>query len=278
MQLTRRIVLKILKATAVDIKIKHHLTGYKFLLNTYHHKGYWYYGKKRKENTIEAFKLFIKPHSFVLEIGGHIGYFTTFYAQLVGEAGKVDVFEPGRENLKYLYRNVRLLPVELQKIVTVVHKGAGDTDGELDFYIDPVTGQNNSFVKNFEVFYSNRENSAENKAEPIKEKVVVTRLDTWFQDKKALPDFVKIDVEGFEWNVIQGFVKSIEQKHPDLMVEVHSDSEKIIRFFKDRGYTIYNDKMDEIKNHADYLRKKTNNIFFRYLVPGKNCGLGTERE
>jgi hypothetical protein len=35
----RRIVLKIFKATAVDIKIKHHLPIYKFLLNTYHHFG-----------------------------------------------------------------------------------------------------------------------------------------------------------------------------------------------------------------------------------------------
>lgn len=268
MQLVRNIALKILKATAFDIKIKHHLTRYKFLLNTYHHKGYWYYGKKRKENTIKAFKSLIKPHSFVLEIGGHIGYFTTFFAQIVEGAGKVDVFEPGKDNLKYLNSNLRLLPVELQKMITVVNKGAGDTDGELDFYIDPITGQNNSFVKNFEVFYSNRENSAENKAEPIKEKVWVTRLDTWFQDKKTLPDFVKIDVEGFEWNVIQGFVKSIEQKHPDLMIEIHSDSENLIRFFKERGYTIYNDKMDEIKNHADYLRKKTDNIFFRYQLPG----------
>jgi FkbM family methyltransferase len=190
-----------------------------------------------------------------LEIGGHIGYFTTFYAQIVGEAGKVDVFKPGKDNLKYLYSNLKLLPIELQKMITVVNKGAGDTDGELDFYIDPVTGQNNSFVKNFEVFFSNRENSAENNAEPIKEKVLVTRLYTWFQNKKTLPDFVKMDVEGFEWNVIQGFVKSIEQKHPDLMIEIRSDSEKLI-VFKERGYTIYNDKMDEIKNQADYLRKK----------------------
>lgn len=263
MQPVRKIVLKILKATAFDIKIKHHLTKYKFLLNTYHHKGYWYYGKKRKENTIQAFKSFIKPHQYVLEIGGHIGYFTTFFAQLVGEAGKVDVFEPGKDNLKYLYSNVKLLPVELQKIITVVNKGAGNTDGELDFYIDPVTGQNNSFVKNFEVFYSNRENSADTKTELIKESVLVTRLDTWFQNKKSLPDFVKIDVEGFEWNVIQGFAKSIEQKHPDLMIEIHSEPEKIIQFFKENNYTIFNDELREIKDYKDYIKYKTSNMFFK---------------
>ena len=259
----RKIALKLLKLTAVDIKIKHHLTKYKFLLNTYHHKGYWYYGKKRKEKTIKVFKSAIKPNSFVLEIGGHIGYFTTFFAQLVGEGGKVVVFEPGNENLKYLNSNVKLLPVELQKAITVVNKGAADLDGKLDFYIDPITGQNNSFVKNFEVFFSNRENSADTKAELIKESVSVTRLDTWFQDKKTLPDFVKIDVEGFEWNVIQGFVKSIEQKHPDLMIEIHSDAEKIIQFFKENNYTIFNDELREIKDYKDYIKYKTSNMFFR---------------
>ena len=148
----RKIALKILKATAFDVKIKHHFTGYKFLLNTYHHKGYWYHGIKREEKSINLFRSVIKPHQYVLDIGGHIGYFTTFYAQWVGPAGKVVIFEPGNENLKYLNRNLKLLPVELQKVVTVVNQGAGDTDGELDFYIDPITGQNNSFVKNFKVF------------------------------------------------------------------------------------------------------------------------------
>ena len=67
--------------------------------------------------------------------------------KIVGEAGKVDVFEPGKDNLKYLNSNLKLLPGELQKIITVVNKGAGVTDGELDFYIDTITGQNNFFVK-----------------------------------------------------------------------------------------------------------------------------------
>lgn len=264
MNLVRKIILKILKAFQFNTTIKHHLTGMKFNLNTYTHKGYWYYGLKREKDTIEVFKSWIKPAQYVLEIGGHIGYFTTFFAYLVGENGKVDVFEPGMINLTYLKRNTSLLSDNLSKIVTIVNKGAGDINGVLEFYVDPISGQNNSFVKNFEGFYANRKKSAESNAELKIIETEVVKLDDYFQNKETFPDFVKIDVEGFEWSVISGFMNVIENSHPKLMIEIQADSEKIIKYFKHIGYYIYNDKLVEISNHQDYLVKKTPNIFFSY--------------
>ena len=264
MGLLRKISLKTLKLFSFDTTIKHHYTKNKFLLNTYNHKGYWYYGAKRERNTIKVFQSWIKPHQYVLEIGAHIGYFSTFYAYLVGSQGKVDVFEPSEKNAKYLNKNIKLLPENLQKIITVINKVAGDIDGFLDFFIDPISGQNNSFIANFEGFLANREQSAEKTAEVIKDCVEVIRLDTYFKKKNHLPDFVKIDVEGFEWNVIQGFAETIEKANPDFMIEIQADSENIIQFFKDKGYNIYNDEMKEINNHEDYLSIKTPNIFFRH--------------
>lgn len=260
----RKFALKTLKATAFDTTIKHHFTKYKFLLNTYNHKGYWYYGANREKNTIKLFQSWIKPHQYVLEIGGHIGYFSTFYADIVGNKGKVDVFEPSMKNAKYLNRNITFLPKDLQEIISVVNKGAGDVNEILDFYIDPISGQNNSFVKDFEGFLTNREYSAESKTETIKESIAVIRLDTYFETKTRYPDFVKIDVEGFEWNVIQGFVETIEKAHPSFMIEIQADSENIIRFFKEKGYKIFNDEMNEINDYQEYLNKKTPNIFFRF--------------
>ena len=260
----RKAALKILKVTAFDIKIKHHYTKKSFLLNTYNHKGYWYYGARREQNTIKLFQSWIKPNQYVLEIGAHIGYFSTLYASLVGGKGKVDVFEPSEKNAKYLKENIRLLPEDLQKITTVVNKGAGDVDEVLDFYIDPISGQNNSFVKNFDGFFSNREQSAESNAELIKEQVEVIRLDTYFKNKTHFPDFVKVDVEGFEWKVVQGFADSIEKSHPGLMIEIQADAEKIIDFFKEKGYIIFNDKMQVIDSYETYLSISTPNIFFRY--------------
>lgn len=260
----RKIALKVLKATAFDVKIRHHLTKSKFLINTYHHKGYWYYGSKREEESIKVFRSWIKPEQFVLEIGGHIGYFSTFYAFIVGAKGKVDVFEPSMLNARYLNRNIKLLPSYLNTIISVVNKGAGDEKGVFDFYIDPITGQNNSFVKDFEGFYENRKNSAEGKTELIHDSIAVIRLDDYFENKTRLPDFVKIDVEGFEWNVIKGFEKTIIKTHPKMMIEVQRDVEKIIPFFKNIGYSIYNDRQIEIIDIDDYFVKKTPNLFFKF--------------
>ncbi len=264
MGVLRKIALKILKLTAFDTTIKHHFTKHKLVVNTYQHKGYWYYGAAREKNTIKIFQSWIKPSFYVLEIGGHIGYFSTFYADIVGADGKVDVFEPSKKNAYYLRKNVDFLPENIRRIVTIVPKGAGDVDGVLDFYIDPITGQNNSFVKNFEGFLSNRKNSADNEAELVKETADVIRLDSYFQDASRLPDFVKIDVEGFEWNVVCGFKNTIEKFHPSLMIEIQAEADKIISYFKQIGYTIYNDELKEIADHSEYLSKWSPNIFFKF--------------
>lgn len=264
MGIIRKLSLKLLKATAFNASIKHHFTNRKFLLNTYNHKGYWYYGKKREEETISVFQKWIEKGNYVLEIGGHIGYFTTFYADLVGAKGKVDVFEPSETNLFYLNKNIENLPKELSAMTTVVTKGAGDVNETLNFYIDPISGQNNSFVENFDGFLSSRKLSADSSTEIIVSKVEVITLDSYFETATQFPDFVKIDVEGFEWNVLQGFKNIIQKHHPRIMVEIQSEAENIIKFFKENGYTIYNDKLQEIVGYVDYQNKKSANIFFSY--------------
>lgn len=203
----RKIILKLLKITARDITIMHHHNNEPFFLNSYNHKGYWYHGKKREQETVTVFKEWINKGDFVLEIGGHIGYFSTLYAHLVGEKGKVVVFEPSFENLKYLTKNVQNIKASLRDNIQLVQKGAGDVIGEFDFYIDPISGQNNSFVKDFDGFKTSRELSAEQDADVKVVKVPVITLDSFFENETVLPNFVKIDVEGFEWNVIQGFQK-----------------------------------------------------------------------
>ncbi|TDP59201.1 FkbM family methyltransferase [Flavobacterium dankookense] len=260
----RKIVLKILKATAKDITITHHYTHKKFMLNSYNHKGYWYHGKKREEETVAMFKKWISKDNYVLEIGGHIGYFSTFYADLVGDKGKVVVFEPSNENLKYLTKNIDFLDENLKSIISIVQKGAGDIVGELDFYIDPISGQNNSFVKDFDGFKTSRAHSADTNVDVEVQKVPVITLDSFYENETKFPDFVKIDVEGFEWNVIQGFKQTIEKAKPNLMIEIQSDEDKIINYFKGIGYIIYNDKLESINSIEDYKRKRSANIFFKW--------------
>ncbi len=61
-------------------------------------------------------------------------------------------------------------------------------------------------------------------------------------DDLALPrlDFLKIDVEGMETEVLAGAINSIEKHHPHVLVEkVKSDEAAITTFFEQRGYKLF---------------------------------------
>lgn len=185
---------------------------------------------------------------------------------MVGENGKVDVFEPSDTNLYYLRKNIKYLPDSLSKNITVITKGAGDVNETLNFYIDPISGQNNSFVENFDGFVSSRKLSADDSVEVRVEKIEVVTLDSYFQNTNKYPDFVKIDVEGFEWNVLQGFRQTIAKAKPKIMVEIQSNANEIFDFFKSNNYRVLNDKLTEIIKFEDYSKLKTANIFFEPIT------------
>lgn len=258
----RRTILFILKNLKFDFKLKHHYTGFNFILNSYYHKGYWYHGSKREINTINHFQRLIKPGDQVIEVGAHIGYFSTLFAKLVGQDGRLIVFEPSKENLSYLEKNISFMPIYLQTNVTVVEKGVGDLNGSLDFYLDPITGQNNSFLNDFNGFIENRKFSAQKDAIVKKVKVPIITLDDFLSTNDYFPTFIKIDVEGYELNVIKGMRASISKYRPNLMIEIQKDENEIIDFFINSDYYIFNDNFSSIYSYEDYLRMKTDNMFF----------------
>jgi FkbM family methyltransferase len=184
----------------------------------------------------------------VAEVGGHIGYITNYYSQLVGTDGKVTVFEPGTNNLKYIRKNLEGL-----SNVELVEKGAGAAPGELDFFEDQLTGQNNSFVEDFDVYKLNSQ-LANKVEEPVRRRVQLTTLDLHFEGDA--PDFIKIDVEGFELEVLMG-AKRVLRKQPIVMVEVQRNEPQVYELLKSLDYLLF----DETGNELDAQEKLRGNIF-----------------
>jgi FkbM family methyltransferase len=56
------------------------------------------------------FARLVRPQDTVIDVGGHIGYLSQYFAQLVGRRGQVIVFEPGPNNLPYTRANLRAKP------------------------------------------------------------------------------------------------------------------------------------------------------------------------
>ena len=241
----RRLVMPILaRINPGDIQIRHHWTGDTLLLHSYKHKGYWYHGKSREHSTMDRLAKLIKPESTVFDIGGHIGYLTLYFHHLVGQ-GKVHVFEPAPNNLAYLERNLRG-----KANVVIVEKGAGAETGRRRMYLEGLTGQNNSFVKEYREFESNRRR-AFSQEETSSAEVDIIRLDQYVEDEDVAPDFIKVDVEGFESEVLDGSRRILSTVKPILMVEMTRQVEEVFDLLLDHGYLGFDPELNPIRTGSE---------------------------
>lgn len=236
----RYIILKFLKISQRDIKIKHPFSKLPFVLNSYKHKGYWYYGKSREQNTMASFEKIISQGSTVFEIGGHIGFITHYFSELVGTNGNVIVFEPGKNNIPYIEKNTNIL-----SNTSLIKKGCGNSNSVVQFFQDNITGQNNSVLSD----YSGLDGVAKSHGESGNREVVeieLIRLEDYLSAENLIPDFIKIDVEGFEFEVLLGLDKYLG-KIPNLMIEVTENLERVTELLKNRNYKILDDDLSELQ-------------------------------
>lgn len=137
----------------------------------------------------------IEPGDVVFDCGAHHGYTAVFFSKWVGDKGKVVAFEALPRNCDILAKNV-----ELNGLTNVIleRKAVGATRGQIR--IDGVSDST--------VIFSNQGIEVE-----------MTCLDDYAH---LNPAFVKVDVEGFEYQVLQG-AQSILSQRPKLAVELHTD-------------------------------------------------------
>jgi FkbM family methyltransferase len=256
LSILRRIILPLLRYLGRDIRIKHHYTGDTLTINSYLHKGYWFHGKNRESKTIQIFQQKIDQANTVIEVGGHIGYMSLLFSNLVANQGKVYVFEPGLNNLPYIRKNI-----SNKTNVELIEKGVGDEDKIATFFMDNLTGQNNSFVEDFEGFKSNKSASFDSKAEIKSVEVKLVKLDTFITEQKVdKVDFIKIDVEGFEYEVLKGAITLIAAYKPIIMVEIQSNQALIADFFINQDYILFDEDMNKLSKN-DIEACGSNNVF-----------------
>ena len=179
------------------------LKGYRMRVDWSRHRSFLY-GCWEPEIQ-EALLDLVREGSCALDIGAHIGYYTLLLSKLVGSRGKVIAFEPLPENFDVLEENIQL---NLGCHVEAVNKAVFESSSQLElgFTTDsPFPGTASLF------------------AEPGLPLVRVdaVSLDDFLHDRNERIDFIKIDVEGAEEQVLQGARRTIERDHPTLIIEVH---------------------------------------------------------
>jgi FkbM family methyltransferase len=161
----------------------------------------------------------------ILDIGANIGNHTAFFCDWAGE---VVAFEP---NPPVHARLRELVSVNRLDNVRTVACGLSDRNGEVDFYVSPGAAGLSSMEPQPGSVHAGR--------------VPVRRGDDVVAELGLTGiDFIKIDVEGHEWEVISGLAKTIATDRPFLVAEFGESS---IRKFASReslarmlpGYRIY---------------------------------------
>lgn len=155
----------------------------------------------------------VSPADVVVDVGAHIGYYTLLAARLVGERGHVYAVEPSRARCAELHAN---LVRNDMKHVTVLELAAGSQDGVATLYEAPRTNTSASTVLPDPVGVG----AATTEYSPTR--VPVTRVDTCIPAGHVeRVRLVKIDVEGFEVEVLNGLDRVLDAGKPlCLVVEI----------------------------------------------------------
>lgn len=224
----------LLKRVDRDITIRHHWTGEALRLHVFRHRGYWYHGKRREQETMTAFAKLIAAGDHVIEVGGHIGYITMYLGSLVGAKGSVTVFEPSPNNLRYLTANIAAKPwIELREAALTNYTGTAT------FYTEDLTGQNSSLLQSYWLRDLNQEFAfVDNNQSAIQ--VRCTSLDAYLAESGApAPSLIKVDVEGAELAVLEGMQHTLRSNKVALMVEITVETDKVLALLSALDYRLF---------------------------------------
>lgn len=152
---------------------------------------------------IEGFQQFITPRSLVLDVGASLGLWTIQLARISSQRGaKVWAFEPYPDNLRWLNSNVRANGH--CQTVEVIDAALGAEEGMS--WINGERGGGNAVVGLTRNDYSR----------PTR----VLRLDDF--ELPARMSFIKLDVEGYELEVLRGARQVIERDRPVIFGEFNT--------------------------------------------------------
>jgi|GEM_PF-2369345 len=158
-----------------------------------------------ERHELDIFERACSAGATVVDVGANIGLYSVVAAQRIGASGRVYAFEPVPENIAFLRKNLELNRVTDR--VAVQEMAVGEADGEL------------------EIFLSDRQIGTHSAAKaPVggstSVKVPMRSVDAFVANIRiSRIDVVKVDVEGYDGQVLQGALQTLRQHKPVLFIE-----------------------------------------------------------
>jgi FkbM family methyltransferase len=210
----------------------------------HHNKYTWYPNINDDKILIEKFYNLVsqKENATIVDIGAQSGLFTL----MANFLEKTDwyAFEPEPINFSLLFNNIKINDI---KNVKIFQNGISDTNDILKLNVCKNHYGLNTIGNNLIRF---------NKDESYQVEIETYTLDSFFENIHI--DFIKIDTEGCEFNILKGGKNIIKKYKPIILLEY--EEQNINQFNK-----TLKELNDFIENELEYeiIENINNNIFIK---------------
>jgi FkbM family methyltransferase len=149
----------------------------------------------------DAFAKNFSAGDVLFDIGAHFGYYSAIAATINNGSGRIFAFEPRPMNANFFRKHMKINDF---KNVTLIEAAVGESDKDVQF--DTGHGSATGYVSNDGDL-----------------RVKQVSIDRMVKDGSLpSPDFIKIDVEGGEIEVLNGSKEIISRYRPKLIIATHN--------------------------------------------------------
>jgi FkbM family methyltransferase len=154
-----------------------------------------------------AFRSVVRVGSTALDIGANVGAYALALGHWVGATGAVFAFEPAPAAFDGLTRHVHLN--HLEHVVHPVHAAVAERPGRAGLILSTTAGESRL--------------ASADESHTTLPSVPITTIDEFCAAERLTPDFIKIDVEGWELAALRGARQTIRDRGRALalFIELH---------------------------------------------------------
>lgn len=173
------------------------LSGTRWIVGAGEH-GYWLGSYEMNKRL--AFEREIPAGAVLYDIGANVGYFSLLAAKLAGPEGQVYAFEPLPRNIEFLNKHIKINNIDN---IEVIDAAVSDQSGEAHFDLGASSAMGHL-----------------SESGGIQVRMVVLD-DILAAGELRPPDYMKVDVEGAEFEALKGAQNLLKQYHPVLFLDTH---------------------------------------------------------
>lgn len=203
------------------------LQGLRLWLDLREEKDYWL-GTYEPE-LMRACRDLVKPGMIAYDVGANIGYISLMLAKLVGVEGRVFAFEALPSNVVRLKRNIEMN--DMKEKVTVIRAAVVQESRVVRFLSGPssATGKAQGSAGR-KIFHSQNELLVDG----------ISIDDFIFHRGFPAPQIIKMDIEGGEVLALPGMKRTLEEKKPILLLELHGEEAILVtcQILTNAGYRL----------------------------------------